>query len=93
MVLHKTSWRAMSRMILDGSVDVMSATEHAIVVKDGQGACANIDFLPSDEASKILGCWISLLRNQEHHDKATLEAAQLARDLVLTQISYSVSAH
>ena len=83
MALHKASWRATAWRIMDGGMEMIRAIEHTIVVKDGKGACAKIDFLPSNGASKGLGCWKSLSGSQERHHQATPEAVQLLCDAAI----------
>ena len=83
VALHKTSWKAIAWRVMDGSMEMVKATEHTIVVKDGKGAYAKIDFLPPDRASKGLGYWISPSGNQDHHHRATLEAVQLLCDAAI----------
>ena len=55
---------------------MMHATEHTIIVKDGKGAYAKIDCIPSNEGVKGLGYHLSLSVNQKPHHKATLKAVQ-----------------
>ena len=52
---------------------MIHATEHTIVVEDGRGAYAKIDFVPSDKGVKGLGYQLSPSENEESHHEETLK--------------------
>jgi hypothetical protein len=76
VALHKTNWQAIAWELINGELTMMHATEHTIIVKDGKGAYANIDFIPSSEGVKGLDYRLSPSANQEPHHEATLKAVQ-----------------
>ena len=76
MALHKTNWQPIAWEVVNGVLTMMHATEHTIMVKDGKGAYAKIDFIPSSEGVKRLGYRLSPSANQKPHHEATLKAVQ-----------------
>ena len=65
MALHKTNWQPIAWEVVNGVLTIMNATEHTIRVKDGKGAYASIDFIPSSEGVKGLGHRLSPSANQK----------------------------
>ena len=68
LALHKTSWRLLAWEMGKGELKLILATKEVIMMGDGKGAYAVIDFKLPDVANEGLGCRICPDGNQDHAD-------------------------
>lgn len=80
IALHKCNWQLIAWELQAGHLKLVQATDERVVLDDGNGSFAVIDFLPPHQPNVGLGYRICPDGSQKHHFDATLDAvAQLCR--------------
>ena len=88
LALHKTSWRLLAWEMGKGELKLILATKEVIMMGDGKGAYAVIDFKLPDVANEGLGYHICPDGNKDHvHASIMEDMRELCGRISLAQLS------
>ena len=73
LALHKTCWRILAWRLHRGELHILQATEYTILMADGKGAYATIEFKSPDQPNEGLGNWIFPDDNRDHTHRAIMK--------------------
>lgn len=74
IALHKCNWQLIAWEYIQGKLKLVTSVEDKLVLEDGHGTYAVIDYLPPDQPNVGLGYRICPNGSQAPHFKATQEA-------------------
>ena len=88
MALHKTSWRLLVWEMERGELKLITATKEVIVMGDGKGAYAVIDFNSPYVANEGMGYCICPDGNQDHaHEAIMVDMRELCGRIFPSQLA------
>ncbi|KAL3762232.1 hypothetical protein ACHAWU_004770 [Discostella pseudostelligera] len=76
IALHKCNWQLIAWEMVSGHLRMVTTTSERLIMEDGKGAYAIIDFLPPDHPNVGLGFRICPDGNTSHHFTATKTAIE-----------------
>ena len=89
IALHKCSWQLLAWELDNGGLRLVNSTTEQLVMDDGHGSFAIIEFLPPDQPNVGLGFRLCPNGSQRHHYEATQDAlraiCQTSRGAHLTE--------
>ena len=74
IALHKCNWQLIAWEYNRGKLHMVTSTDERVIMEDGHGTYAVIDFLPPDQPNVGLGFRICPNGSQLHHYQATRDA-------------------